>query len=374
MRIFGLTGGVVGHGGFRYRLTVPFAEAAHQGLAAWTYGPEITTSYAPALDVLVGQGLSHPEVVPLWEAFQAMDDGPIVVLDHDDDFFNPRPDILDHGFGGYERYKQRNMPAVASLLATSDLVTVSVPHLAEQYRQYTDAPIVVLPNTVDPVLIEVPQRHREPGERVRVGWSGSPSHELDWRIEAPGIAYGLRKADAHLVLMGYDPRHLIKYPDTEHHPWRKNLDEYYLMLTTFHIAICPLADDLFNRSKSPLKALEASALAIPVVASAVRPYEDFVIHGETGFLCRRDHEWAKALRTLANDEDLRLEMGQAARRHAANFTTTKRAGDWIETYQQAYERKHGHRAPPLSQSLPGIGAGERPDDGAAGAAATPAAA
>jgi hypothetical protein len=44
---------------------------------------------------------------------------------------------------------------------------------------------------------------------------------------------------------------------------------------------------------------------------------------------------------------MRFEMGAAARRHAAQFATSARAGDWIEAYQQAYEKKHGHRVAPL---------------------------
>jgi glycosyltransferase involved in cell wall biosynthesis len=356
MRIFGWTSGKVGGGGLRYRLTVPFAEAAHQGLATWDYGARFALAMASDYDVVLVQGAADHTVANAWDEIQAQPEAPVLVFDHDDDYFSLRPSDLNPGFGSYERFVEHNLPAVERILRSSDLVTVSVPHLAEQYRQHTDKPVVVLPNTIDGVLLDVPQRRREPGEQLRVGWSGSPSHEIDWRQEAPGIAHGLRKTGARLVLMGYDPRHIVKHPDNEHHPWKRNLDEYYLVLTTYHVAICPLIDDLFNRSKSPVKALEASALGIPVIASAARPYQDFVIHGETGFLVRREHEWASALRALANDEDMRYEMGANARRHASYFATANRAGDWIEAYQQAHEHKHGHRIPPIGSQLVGAGA------------------
>jgi glycosyltransferase involved in cell wall biosynthesis len=348
MKIFGWTASPVGGGSLRYRISVPLAEAQHQGLAVWHYGKSFSAGQASAIDVLIGHGLYTPDSLTLFETLQKRDDSPLLVLDHDDDYRNIRADnpaLAD--LPNYEFYLTHLVPAAEKLLQVADLVTVSVPHLVEQYRQFTDAPIVVLPNTFDAVLLDVPQRRREPGEQLRVGWSGGTTHALDWQVEAPGIAHALRKTGARLVLMGYDPRHVVKYADNEFHDWKRNLDEYYLVLTTYHVAICPLADDMFNRSKSPLKALEASALGIPVIASDVRPYQDFIIDGETGFLIRREHEWARALRALANDEDMRLEMGAAARRHAAQFATPARAKDWIDTYQAAYQRKYGHTVPLL---------------------------
>jgi hypothetical protein len=66
---------------------------------------------------------------------------------------------------------------------------------------------------------------------------------------------------------------------------------------------------VFASSKSYIKALEYAALGIPVIASDAEPYRDFVVHGVTGFLVRRDHEWLSYLRELASDDGLRQSMG-----------------------------------------------------------------
>lgn len=342
MRIFGWTAGKPGQGSFRYRLSTPLTEAAHLGLATWEWGSQLSAEAAREYDVVLGQGFATPQALTVWESMARGGDT-LMVLDHDDDWRNVRPDnpIFDGIPNGWEWYQRETIPAVERLLAISDLVTVTVPHLAEQYRQFTDAPVIVLPNTFDEVLLEIPQRVRQPGEHLRVGWSGSPTHSKDWSSAVSGILYGLNKTKATLVLMGADYRKLVRYANVEFHEWKTAIDEYYLVLTSYHVALAPLADDMFNRSKSPLKALEASALGIPVIASDAGPYRDFIIPGETGFLCRTDHDWMKAIRTLDNDEDLRQAMGQAARAHAAQFTTRQWAPAWIDAYREATARKQG---------------------------------
>lgn len=352
MRIYAWTGTQYheGVGTLRYRITTPLSEAEHQGLAQWRFGADMYPEVAMVHDVLIGQLLIQPSGAEVWETLARVDDGPLLVAEHDDDIVNVRPDNPYFGHHGvsYDEFMATNVVAARRALAASDLVTVSVPHLAEQYAEHTDAPIVVLPNTVDGVLLEVPQRVRAKGERLRVGWSGSATHDKDMRQNVEGIRYGLRKTGAQLVLMGADYRPLMRQADAEYHAWKTQIDEYYLVVSTFHVALAPLADDLFNRSKSPLKALEASALGIPVVASDAGPYRDFVIHGETGFLCRTDDDWMRALRTLDADEDLRQAMGAAARAHAANFTTQLWAPRWIDTYRQALARKRGVPADDLA--------------------------
>jgi glycosyltransferase involved in cell wall biosynthesis len=337
VKIFVWTRAGLGNGGFHYRVNAPLTEAAWQGLARFEYGPQCGAAAAEA-DVFVGQG-------PVQDLAAAAAGLPpsqrITVLENDDDYLSPRPDnpMFSPGKVSYEDYREHVLPQIRRSLEKADLITVSTPHLAQAYAEHTDAPIVVLPNTVDEVLLEVPQPLRRPGEQLRVGWAGSATHTLDWKVCASGVRYGLAKTDAHLVMMGADYRRLVGYRDAEFLPWANSIDGYYLPLTTWHVALAPLVDDDFNRAKSPLKALEAAAFGVPVVAGDAGPYRDFVVHGETGFLCRSDADWMKALRTLGQDEELRREMGGKAREVARRFTTQAWAPRWIEAYQAAYDAK-----------------------------------
>ena len=340
MKIFVWSTLKVGNGSYHYRVNAPMTEAAWQGLASVGVGGDPTVPDGADADVLVVHGMIQHALA---EALDALPAGRrLVVVENDDNHLDVRPDnpiFGQEGMVDYETYVASVIPDIRRSLDLADLVTVSVPPLAEAYARHTDTPIVVLPNTVDEVLLEVPQPLRAPGEQLRVGWAGSSSHTLDWKICASGVRYGLAKTQAHLVLMGADYRGLIGYRDAEFLPWADSMDAYYLPMTTWHVALAPLVDDEFNRAKSPIKALEAAAFGIPVVAGDAGPYRDFVVHGETGFLCRDDADWMKAIRALGNDEEMRREMGRNAREHARQFTTQAWAPRWVEAYRAAYDAK-----------------------------------
>ena len=135
--------------------------------------------------------------------------------------------------------------------------------------------------------------------------------------------------------MGTDYRPTIRHERTAFTPWvniTKDAPGFYQAID-WDIGLAPLDPaGQFNRSKSHIKALEYAARGIPVLASDVEPYRDFVIDGVTGFLIRYDHEWLKRLEELATDEGLRERMGAAAREHARKFTIEERWRDWETAY------------------------------------------
>jgi len=63
----------------------------------------------------------------------------------------------------------------------------------------------------------------------------------------------------------------------------------------------------------PNALLEAMAAALPVVVSDIPPHRELIQHGRTGFLARDPIEMAHQVTTLANHEDLRRSVGDAAR-------------------------------------------------------------
>lgn len=87
------------------------------------------------------------------------------------------------------------------------------------------------------------------------------------------------------------------------------------------VALCQSCDVFVLPSHAEafgIAAVEASALALPVIAAAVGGLSDIVVDGETGFLIQPGDRQALAehLRRLADDSSLRHRLGQAARQRA----------------------------------------------------------
>lgn len=61
--------------------------------------------------------------------------------------------------------------------------------------------------------------------------------------------------------------------------------------------------------------IEASGLGVPIAAMNTGGTPDIVVHGETGLLSNSPAELAADVRTLRDEERLRVRLGEAARRH-----------------------------------------------------------
>jgi glycosyltransferase involved in cell wall biosynthesis len=87
--------------------------------------------------------------------------------------------------------------------------------------------------------------------------------------------------------------------------------------------------------------LEAMALGLPVVASAVGGNPELVIDGRTGFLAPRDaRAWAERLSRLLGDPALAGRLGQAGRALVRQSFTLERTAQRTETvYREAVARR-----------------------------------
>ncbi|WGW12538.1 glycosyltransferase [Saxibacter everestensis] len=96
-----------------------------------------------------------------------------------------------------------------------------------------------------------------------------------------------------------------------------------------------------SRSESfGLVAAEAGACGLPVIAAAVGGLSEVVDDGVSGVLVdsHQPTAWAKALRRVLSDDDLRAEMGRSALEHVAQFSWQATADRTLEVYRLAVER------------------------------------
>ncbi len=313
-----------------YRIKLPFDAlekrghaVEYRGVLPWRLGRR------PAHHVLVGQRISNEGTSRQWLAAA----GDVRrVFEVDDDLLNVDPSSAT----AQAFYRD---PAVRRTLVenvrSADAVTVSTPYLAEVVRsEYgVTAPVYVLPNCLDPAVLDLPPVTQD--GPVTVGWAGSDTHRGDFeQVRRPLRRWFARHPEVGFQTMGVPYGYLIDRHGPEK-PWVSVWSDPvgYMRELDWQIGIAPLANTQFNRCKSDLKALEYAARGIPVVASDVEPYRGFVEHGVTGFLVTHPREWAEALDALATDPGLRARMGAAARVRAATRIVDDHAHLWERAYR-----------------------------------------
>lgn len=305
-----------------YRVRLPFDEIGkhgHEMKYARHYG-EFDESWPILLMERVGYPGFALDWLKLWRKHK-------LIWETDDDLWNIDP----ANKRAAQVFTPSYLKAIEPCVRSAHLVTVTNAHLAEQMSRFNPN-VAIIPNMIDGPLCEM-ERARRP--KVIVGWAGGDSHRRDLaRIVAP-LHRIIRTTDAVIHTIGQDFSEILRLPAARHYHtgWEARMLTYYSRID-FDIGLAPLEDTVFTRSKSYIKALEYGALGIPVIASDVGPYREYVEDGVTGFLVRKESEWIEKIRLLVEDADLRESMGAAARLKARRHTI--QAG-W-ETWADAFKR------------------------------------
>lgn len=113
------------------------------------------------------------------------------------------------------------------------------------------------------------------------------------------------------------------------------------------VGICPLADTVFNQSKSWLKPLELSAVGVPWVGSNLPEYVRLHGEGAGGIIARTPKEWYRGLRSLVRDPERREDYRQAGYEVASRFRLRDNAWKWMEAWTFAYEIEQSWKLSPM---------------------------
>lgn len=194
-----------------------------------------------------------------------------------------------------------------------DGVTVSTQRLATITRQYTDKPVIVVPNYIDIRWFrEVIFGARKSIKGLTIGWAGGRRAEYD--VEPMAEAWGRlarRYPDVTFVCQGYQPAAITEQVPADRLirlPWMP-LQRYPAGLRQVDIGCAAVADVPFNRAKSNIKALEYAVAGSAVVASPLL-YASVVDHGASGFLAETADEWEDGLAQLIEAPALRSIMAK----------------------------------------------------------------
>lgn len=263
---------------------------------------------APAYDYV----FIHREAAPLgppvleWVLTKLL--GKRVIYDFDDAIWIPNTSEANRVAAGLKYHHK-----VDSICRWAYRNSCGNAYLAAYARQFNPS-TVVNPTTIDTVHLHNRVRDQHAPGRPVIGWTGTHStmKYLDpvvpvlARLEAEGVDFEFR------VISNQAPELPQPLKSLRFVPWRKDTEIDDLL--GFHFGLMPLEDDPWAKGKCAFKALQYMALGMPAVVSPVGMNAEVVQDGYNGFVCSTPDEWYQALRQLLTDAELRIRLGEAARR------------------------------------------------------------
>ena len=212
-------------------------------------------------------------------------------------------------------------------LAMCDRFIVSTDYLAEQYKGY-NGDIRVVPNFIERARWGELKPVRRRGEKPRVGWAGSVTHDGDLAIIFDVVKATAKEVD--WVFLGMCPNEIRPYV-VEFHKG-VNLEDYPAKLASLDLdlAVAPLEDVPFNHGKSHLRLLEYGVLGFPVICTDITPYRgDYPVTR----VSNRFKDWVDAIRLHAADRDELARRGEVLRDYIkANWILE----DHLDIWQRAW--------------------------------------
>lgn len=195
-----------------------------------------------------------------------------------------------------------------------DVIVAGNSYLANYFEQYCSA-VHVIPTGID-LNRFCPGSHSQQYnmERFIIGWTGMACNYkyLD-TIAVPLQQFLSDNPNAELMIVSnrpwknplIDPRRICFIQWTP--------ENETAVLDRMSVGIMPLADDKWSKGKCSFKMLQYMAASLPVIASPVGMNVDVFKKGLIGFPTADSDEWIDAMKLLARDPDLRVEMGRTGR-------------------------------------------------------------
>lgn len=301
------------------------------------------------VDVIVFQRLTHQwmsEAVPLLRA-----KGIAVVVDVDDDLAtvhprNPAYRSMHPRFAGKRdrstgQIHRHSWQHLAAACREATLVTVSTPALLERYARHGRGHVLYnhLPDSYFGVARE---------DSDVLGWPAAlASHPDDPSVVGGAVArLACEGADFRVVGDPVGVGAAFGLPrDPQGHTGISPQQWPSAVAGDVGVGLAPLADTVFNRSKSWLKPLEMSALGIPWVASPRAEYARLHARG-AGVLADSPRRWYRELRRLVDSPALRAERAEAGRAVADGLRLFGNEWRWMDAWERAValQRTPGARA------------------------------
>ena len=314
--------GTEGYGGVGwYRIINPLEKLNQQWVGNLSLGtPQLALKLKEKGDIWLWKPVDNKDMNVIIDTAKLFT-GAKMVLDLDDEPFE-----INEKHPLYKEIKEKS-ERVKRMIEISDHLIVSTEQLKESLKEFGKH-ITVIPNSIDPSIWNVKKKKHNDG-KVRIGWIGSSSHIADIPVVEEAIKAIIDKYDnVEMYFYGFVGGDFGGKEDSYkgrvfNVGGTMNYKDFpqFMAETGIDIAIAPLIDTKFNRSKSNIKWLESSMLEIPMVLSDIPPYSECVKNYKTGYLASNKSQWVKYLGWLVESKEKREEIGKAAKKEVLKHWT-----------------------------------------------------
>ena len=245
--------------------------------------------------------------------------------------------------GGYGT-TQREVKECARMVAVADAVTCSSAFIAERAAEHHPW-AMYLPDSVDARHFRYQkdlQDFQRPQLRAIFSGTASKANELE------PILPLLRERDIPLTVISNREPELTtpsRFVTWSYESFPKRILEGEIC-----VAFRPV-DNRYNQGHSLFKVGVFMAQGVPAVASPVPSYEEVVLNGTGGALCRSLTEWEESLDLVMQDRQQLVEWSEQARSNLREYHTERVVGQYVDLFRT------------LSQREPEANANERARDG-----------
>jgi len=217
-------------------------------------------------------------------------------------------DALFHIYDQHRRYIIRNIlgDKYSQLISGASLITAGNSYIAGYTGKYTKR-VEILPTVID--ITKYPVKPEQHGY-FTIGWIGTPNTQKYLQLIAAPLRRFFAQRKGRFLVVGANASLTMEGVPLEIVPWNK--DSEIKLVQSMHVGIMPLPDMPLERGKSGLKLLQYMACSRPVIASPVGVNVELV-NNEVGYLAATDDAWLSSLLMLADDADLRKQMGVTGR-------------------------------------------------------------
>jgi len=203
-----------------------------------------------------------------------------------------------------------NASRIENYVRLADIVTVGNETLAEWARK-RNARTNIIPTVIDVRQYPPKNSYECTGERLTIGWIGSPSTVSYLEILRSVVK---ELADIYPIEFRVIGGEISEIPGVKIRIIRWSEKSEVREISQFDVGVAPMPNNEYTHGKCGLKVLQYMAAGIPVIASPVGVHLNIIQHGTNGFLADTDDEWLNYLLLFAENVDLRETMGQQARR------------------------------------------------------------